>query len=186
MNQQNVENLIKNLLGELGEDISRPGLQKTPARVSKTYAETLSGYSRSLENEITVFPNEYGYTDIVYSGKISYFSTCEHHLLPFFGTAHIAYIPKDKIVGLSKLARAVDIFARRLQEQERITVQVADELMRLLDARGVAVMLEGQHFCSMSRGVQQADFKVKTFSFKGDFKNDDMKDRFLKMISLPE
>lgn len=100
---------------------------------------------------MTVFENENGYDDIIYSGKISFFSTCEHHLLPFFGTAHIGYIPDKKIIGLSKLARAVDIFSRRLQNQENITTQIANEIYELVNPLGIAVLLEGQHFCNMAR-----------------------------------
>ncbi len=183
MNKTNVEKLIYRLLSELESNPDREGLWDTPSRVAKAYAETLSGYDRSLASEMTVFKNEYGYKDIIYSGKINFYSTCEHHLLPFFGEAHIAYIPKDKIAGISKLARAIDIFARRLQEQERITVQVANELEKVLEPLGVAVMLNAKHFCNMSRGVHQQDFELKTFAYRGNFADStELKSHFLRLM----
>jgi GTP cyclohydrolase I len=178
--QKHINELIGELLRALGEDPKREGLKKTPERVTRAYAEVLNGYDRSLKDEITVFKNTHNYDDIVYSGKIRFFSTCEHHLQPFFGTAHVAYIPNKFIVGLSKLSRAVDIFARRLQDQERITMQVANELETLLKPKGVAVMLEGQHLCNMSRGVHQFDSDMKTMAFTGIFKKDQVLcERFL-------
>ncbi len=181
-NKEKIQNLIKALIEELGEDPTREGLRKTPERVAKSYEKLFGGYDRSLENELTVFKNNNKYDDIVYSGAINFFSTCEHHLLPFYGKAYVAYIPNEEIIGLSKLARAVDIFSRRMQDQERITVQVADEISRLVDTKGVAVMLEAQHFCNMARGVQQVESTMKTFAFRGCFKAEDgMKKRFIDM-----
>lgn len=182
-NKKSVENLVQQLIVHLGEDPNRPGLLETPKRVAKAYEKILEGYSRSLDKEITTFDNTYAYDDLIYSGKINFFSVCEHHLLPFFGTAHIAYIPTDKIVGLSKLARAVDIFSRRLQEQERITSQVADELQKLLAPKGVIVMLEGRHFCNMARGVEKFDSNMKTITSRGCFKDDEkLYNRFFQLI----
>lgn len=182
MNSEKIEQLVKELIKELGEDSSREGLRDTPKRVAGAYRKLFGGYERSLENELTVFKNNHKYDDIVYSGAINFFSTCEHHLLPFYGKAYIAYVPGEEIIGLSKLARAVDIFSRRLQDQERITVQVADELSRLVDAKGVAIMLEAQHFCNMARGVEQVESTMKTFAFRGCFTDDEhMKNRFLDM-----
>lgn len=182
MDKERIEEIVRALLVEMGEDVDREGLMDTPRRVAAAYEKLLGGYGRSLENEITVFKNEYRYDDIVYSGDINFFSTCEHHLLPFYGKAHIAYIPNEKIIGLSKLARAVDIYSRRLQDQERITIQIANEIQRLLDAKGVAVMLEGQHFCNMARGVCQVDSNMKTMTFRGLFKDSEtLKSRFMEM-----
>jgi GTP cyclohydrolase I len=182
--KDSIENLVKQLIITFGEDPERPGLLKTPERVAKSFEKMLEGYSRSLENEITTFENAYGYDDLVYSGKIDYFSVCEHHLLPFFGTAHIAYVPTGKIIGVSKLARAVDIFSRRLQEQERITVQVAAELEKLLQPKGVIVMLEGQHFCNTARGVEKVNSNMKTIVSKGCFKDDEkLYDRFFQLMA---
>lgn len=181
--QEKIKEAVKSILSELDGNVGREGLQKTPERVAKAYTEMLNGYSRSLAQEMTLFTNESGYEDMIYSGSINFFSTCEHHLLPFYGKAHIAYIPDKKIAGLSKLARAVDIYARRLQDQERITMQVASELNVLLEAKGTAVMLEGQHLCNMARGVSQLDSSMKTFAFLGAFKKDQsLREQFLSII----
>lgn len=182
MDKKKISDAIRQLLRAVGEDLECEGLKDTPSRVARAYTEILGGYSRSLKNEITVFENTHGYDDIIYSGNIQFFSTCEHHLLPFYGAAHVAYVPGSKIIGLSKLARAVDIFSRRLQDQERITMQVADELDNLLRPKGVAVFLEGQHFCNMARGVKQCDSNMKTMTFRGVFKDDQtLRDRFMQM-----
>jgi GTP cyclohydrolase I len=183
MSDEKIQNIIKELLVELGEDPQREGLAKTPQRVAKSFKTLFGGYDRDLGKELTLFENKYNYDDIIYSGSINFFSTCEHHLLPFYGKAHIAYIPGDKIIGLSKLARAVDIYARRLQDQERITTQVATEIIELTGAKGVAVMLEAKHFCNMARGVNQTESSMKTFAFKGDFASgENLRTRFMSMI----
>jgi GTP cyclohydrolase I len=184
MNLDAIMSVITALLIEFKEDITREWLKDTPKRVAKAYTRILWGYWRSLKNEITVFENSHGYEDIIYSWKISFFSTCEHHLLPFFGTAHVWYVPNKKIIGLSKIARAIDIFSRRLQDQERITMQVANELFDLLEPLGVAVFLEGQHFCNMARWVEQVNSNMKTICFKWVFKNDkSLCDRFMSMVN---
>lgn len=182
VNKKRVKELVRELLKELAGDVDREGLKETPDRVTRAYAETLSGYGRSLKDEMTVFENAHHYDEIIYSGNINFFSTCEHHLLPFFGVAHIAYVPNEKIVGLSKLSRAIDIYSRRLQDQERITMQVANELDDLLHAKGIAVMLEAQHFCNMARGVEKINSDMKTLAFKGVFKEDrDLRESFIRM-----
>lgn len=182
MDKQKIEEIIKALLIEIDGNPEREGLLDTPRRVATSYGKLLEGYGRSLEEEMTVFNNEHGYDELVYSGDINFFSTCEHHLLPFFGKAYIAYVPGDKIIGLSKLSRAVDIYSRRLQDQERITVQVANELERLLQPKGLAVMLDGQHFCNMARGVQQTQSTMKTMAFRGCMKDDEnLKSRFMSL-----
>lgn len=184
MDDDRLSEIVKQLLTEFGDDVNREGLKDTPMRVAKAYSETLGGYNRSLKEEITVFKNTHNYDDIVYSGKIHFFSTCEHHLLPFYGIAHIAYIPDESIIGLSKLARAVDIFSRRLQDQERITMQVAGELDELLRPKGLAVMLEGQHLCNMARGVKQFESNMTTMTFKGAFKDSQaLCDRFIVLAT---
>lgn len=178
-----VESIVNSLLVEFNENIDREGLKDTPKRVAKAYSRILWWYWRSLKDEITVFTNVHKYDDIIFSWKINFFSTCEHHLLPFFWFAHIWYIPKDTIIWLSKIARAVDIFSRRLQDQERITVQVAQELFDLLDPLWVAVLLEGQHFCNMARWVEQVNSNMKTVCFLWEFKkNPELCNRFLQMI----
>jgi GTP cyclohydrolase I len=184
VDEKKIEALVANLLVELGEDPEREGLLKTPQRVAKSYQKLFEGYSRSLEKEITTFENIYNYDELIYSGEIVFFSTCEHHLLPFFGTAHIAYIPNKKIIGLSKLARAVDIYSRRLQDQERITMQITAELDKLLEPKGVAVWLEARHFCNMSRGVQQDTSIMKTMAFRGVLKSDlSTRDHFMALVA---
>lgn len=184
INQEKLEIVIKDLLSALNVDIQDEGVKGTPKRVAKAYEEILSGYGRELKDEMTVFNNKYMYDDIIYSGKINFFSTCEHHLLPFFGVAHIAYIPNDKLIGLSKLSRAVDIFSRRLSDQERITMQIVNEINNLLKPKGVAVMLEAQHFCNISRGVEKINSNMKTIAFKGTFKeNDYLRESFMKMVT---
>lgn len=184
MNDGRLAEIVRQLLTEFGDDVDREGLKDTPTRVAKAYAEILSGYDRSLKEEMTVFKNTHHYDDIVYSGSIHFFSICEHHLLPFYGVAHVAYIPDKQLIGLSKLARTVDIFSRRLQDQERITMQVAGELDDLLHPKGVAVMLKGQHLCNMARGVKQFDSNMTTMTFKGVFKdNQAFCDRFIAMAS---
>jgi GTP cyclohydrolase IA len=184
MDQEKVEQLTRQLLEALGEDPNREGLLKTPARVARAYTKLFEGYRRSFRDEITVFNNEYGYDDIVYSGQISFFSTCEHHLQSFYGIAHVGYVPDKHIIGLSKLSRVIDIYARRLQEQERITVQAAEELMGLLAPKGVAIMLESQHFCNMARGVQQRTANMKTITFRGVFKDDkQLQERFMQLAA---
>lgn len=182
INDDKLVKAVRELLISLGEDVEREGLRDTPKRVARAYAEILEGYSRSLKDEITVFQNTSGYDDIIYSGPIDFYSTCEHHLLPFFGKAHVAYIPDTKIIGLSKLSRAVDIFSRRLQDQERITMQVADELSSLLKPKGVAIILEAKHLCNSARGVKQTNATMTTAAFKGIFKDDPvLSDRFMSM-----
>ncbi|MCL4354697.1 GTP cyclohydrolase I FolE [Patescibacteria group bacterium] len=182
MNTKKIEKIISDLLVEVGEDVSREGLIKTPKRVAKSYLEILDGYKRNLSEEMTVFEN-HNYDGIITSGEIDFFSTCEHHLLPFWGTAHIGYIPQKKMIGLSKLARAVDIYSRRLQDQERITVQIANELMHLLEPKGVAVMLIAKHFCNIARGVEKSQSNMKTLIFKGEFnQNTVLQDQFLRLI----
>jgi GTP cyclohydrolase I len=182
--QNGYTELIQKIIRDLGEDPSREGLLHTPERAVKAYQEVLSGYSRSLESELTVFDNVNNYDDIIYSGQIDFFSMCEHHLLPFFGVAHIAYVPNKKIIGLSKLGRAIDIFSRRLQDQERITTQTASELMRLLDAKGVIVMLEGRHLCNAARGVEKVNSNMKTVVSLGCFREEPiMYDRFFQLVN---
>lgn len=183
MNSKKIEKIISELLIEVGENTSREGLLDTPKRVSESWVEILGGYTRNLSEEMTVFDNN-NYDGIITSEKIEFFSMCEHHLLPFWGSAYIGYIPDKKMIGLSKLARAVDIYSRRLQDQERITVQIADELMRLLIPKGVAVMLVAKHFCNIARGVEKTQSNMKTLIFRGEFSyNNVLQDQFLRLIA---
>ncbi|MBX3081029.1 MAG: GTP cyclohydrolase I FolE [Anaerolineae bacterium] len=173
---------MSQILAALGENPGREGLLETPARVARAYAEILEGYHRDLQSEMTVFENSSGYDDLVISAKIDFCSMCEHHLLPFWGHAVIGYIPDNTIIGLSKLSRAVDIYARRLQDQERLTVQVADSIVEAVHPRGVAVMMEGQHMCNMIRGVEKKESIMRTIIFRGALKDDPvLQTRFLTL-----
>lgn len=161
------EELIKKLLIEIGENPEREGLKETPKRVLKFYKEFLN----PPEYKFTVFDSE-GYDEMIVQKDIPFFSICEHHLAPFFGTATVAYIPNGKIVGLSKLARTVEHYARRLQNQERITHQIATRLEKELNPIGVAVSLEARHLCMEMRGIETHDVHTKTTKLTGVFRDD--------------
>jgi GTP cyclohydrolase I len=160
------------LLQAIGEDPDRQGLVKTPARVAKSWSFLTSGYSLSVAEVANdaVFPAEG--SEMVIVKDIEFYSMCEHHLLPFFGRAHVAYIPGEKILGLSKFARIIDVFSRRLQVQERLTTQVAEAVGELLSPEGVAVMLEGTHLCMAMRGVEKQQSSTVTTSMLGVFRSD--------------
>jgi GTP cyclohydrolase I len=166
------EGLIRNLLSSLGEDPNREGLRRTPLRVAKAMDFLTSGYHATVEEVIkgAVFTEDC--REMVVVRGIEFYSLCEHHMLPFFGHAHVAYLPKGKVVGLSKIARVVDVFARRLQVQERLTNQVADALMAALDPHGVAVVMEASHTCMMMRGVQKQNSTTVSSAMRGTFEDD--------------
>lgn len=168
-----LESLVRQQLVEIGEDPEREGLVRTPLRVAKAMDFLTSGYTTSLEEVVNnaVFDAE-GAEEMVLVKDVEFYSMCEHHMLPFFGKATVAYLPKGKIVGLSKIARIVDVFARRLQVQERLTNQVADALTDILDPHGVAVVMEGRHLCMMMRGVQKQESAMITSAMRGTFKED--------------
>ncbi len=178
------EGLVREQLLEIGEDPDREGLQRTPLRVAKAMDYLTSGYSTSLEEVVNnaVFDAE-GAEEMVLVKDIEFYSMCEHHMLPFFGKAAVAYLPKGKIIGLSKVARIVDVFARRLQVQERLTNQVGDALTDILDPHGVAVVMEGRHLCMMMRGVQKQESAMITSAMTGTFKEDPRtRSEFLDLI----
>jgi len=162
------EKLIQSLLISVGEHPLREGLLDTPKRVVKSWKELYKGYNQKAEDILTVFSSD-GYDQIVLLKNIEMYSMCEHHMLPFIGKAHVAYIPNEKIVGISKLARLVDIYARRLQIQERIGQQVTDDLMRLLKPKGAACIIEAQHLCMLMRGVNKQNSIMVTSSLRGVF-----------------
>jgi GTP cyclohydrolase I len=166
------EGLIRSLLGSLGEDPNREGLKRTPLRVAKAMDFLTSGYHTTVEEVIkgAVFTEDC--KEMVVVRGIEFYSLCEHHMLPFFGEAHVAYLPKGKVVGLSKIARVVDVFARRLQVQERLTNQVADALMEALTPHGVAVVMEASHTCMMMRGVQKQKSTTVSSAMRGTFEED--------------
>lgn len=176
--------VVSELLRNLVDDYNREGLVETPARVAKSWEALLEGYTRDFEDEAKTFENTHGYSDMVLSGRINFTSVCEHHLLPFWGEAYVAYIPKDRIIGLSKLSRAVDIYSRRLQDQERITQQVTDALEKYLQPRGVAVLMKAQHFCNIARGVEKPQSNMVTSSFTGEFQDEKSKQRFYDMVKF--
>ncbi len=165
--QENITRLIQ----FIGEDPNREGLKETPNRVIRSYGELFAGYSKNPGDLFVTFDND-GYDQIVLCKNIEMFSTCEHHILPFFGTAHVAYIPNQRVIGLSKLARLVDIYARRLQIQERIGEQVTGALMKYLQPKGAACIIEATHMCMKMRGCQKQNSSMITSSLKGAFFED--------------
>jgi GTP cyclohydrolase IA len=178
-----MEKIIRSLLEALGEDPDREGLQRTPARVKDSFAFLTEGYRQDPRKLIqnSVFSDKH--EEMVLVKDIPIYSLCEHHLLPFFGHAHVGYLPNEKIVGISKIARMVDLFARRLQVQERMTNQIADTLMEVLKPKGVAVVIEAEHLCMQMRGVQKRGTSVITSSMLGAFrKRPETRAEFMTLI----
>ncbi len=178
-----IESNVRNILGEIGENPGREGLLKTPHRVARAYKFLTKGYSENLEGLLNgaVF-NEH-YDEMVIVKDIDFFSLCEHHMLPFYGKCHIAYIPNGKIVGLSKLPRIVDMYSRRLQVQERMTREIGDSINKVLEPKGVAVVSEARHLCMMMRGVEKQNSVATASCMLGRFKIDEKtRSEFLKLI----
>jgi GTP cyclohydrolase I len=173
--------LVHRMLVMLGEDPDREGLRRTPARVEASLRWLTRGYSESVDDIVAGAIFEESHESMILVRDIEIYSMCEHHMLPFFGKAHVAYLPKGKIVGLSKIARVVDVFARRLQVQERMTDQVADELMRVLSPHGVGVVIEAYHLCMMMRGVEKQNSKTVTSALRGSFHDGKTRDEFLRL-----
>lgn len=174
--------IIEDLLKSIGENPEREGLRDTPKRVAKSFDRLFEGYGKDPKELLTVFDDE-KYDEMIVVKNIELYSVCEHHMLPFFGRAHIGYIPNGKIIGLSKIPRLVEIYARRLQNQERLTTQIAETLMEILQPKGVAVVIEAKHFCMMARGVEKQMSEVSTSALKGLFKRDQStRAEFLKLI----
>ena len=168
---ERIEKAVKEILLAVGEDVEREGLKKTPMRVAKMYAELLAGMNDDLKQHISsVFTEDYD--EIVLLRDIPFYSICEHHLMPFIGSAHVAYLPSGVILGVSKLARIVDCFGRRLQTQERLTGQIADFIMKELKPRGVAVVLEASHSCMTIRGIKKPGSVMVTSALRGIFRRD--------------
>jgi GTP cyclohydrolase I len=177
------ENLVTEMLRQLGEDPERQGLQKTPQRVASAMRWLTRGYLLDPDKLIRDAMFDEAHEGMVLVRDIELYSMCEHHLLPFFGKAHVAYIPNGRIVGLSKLARLVEVFSRRLQVQERLTDQVADALQRTLEPLGVGVVIEAYHLCMMMRGVEKQHSKTITSSVRGAFRTDQKtRDEFLRLV----
>ncbi len=165
-----VRNIVFDLLSAVGEDPGREGLKNTPDRVARMYTELLSGYSMDPQKIINGALFNINYDEMVLVRDIEFYSLCEHHMLPFIGRAHVAYLPAGKVIGLSKIPRIVDMYARRLQVQERMTRQIADLLQTTLEPQGVAVVVEGMHLCSMMRGVKKHDARMTTSAMHGAFR----------------
>lgn len=179
-----IEESVRAMLTAFGEDPDREGLVNTPKRVARMFPELLSGYRADPEKLVNGAIFNVSYDDMVIVRDIEYFSLCEHHLLPFMGRAHVAYIPDRQVIGLSKIPRIVDMFARRLQVQERMTRQIADFIHDLLNPQGVAVVVEGLHLCAMMRGVKKVDARMTTSTMLGSFrKSINTRQEFLDHLS---
>ena len=178
-----VEEIIEHLLGLIGEDPGREGLRRTPNRYARALEFLTSGYRTDINKVLNGAVFSEKYSEMVIVKNIDLFSLCEHHLLPFFGKAHVAYIPKGKIVGLSKVPRIVEVFARRLQVQERLTQQIAETLFKYLSPRGVGVVIEARHMCMMMRGVEKQNSVATTSAMLGTFRSDQKtRQEFLHLI----
>ena len=182
---EKIINLTFSLLEEIGEDPTREGLLKTPSRVSKAWSFFSDGYKQDLTKIINNAIFNEDSKDMVVVRDVEFFSLCEHHLLPFFGKAHVAYIPNGKVIGLSKIPRIIDMFGRRLQVQERLTRQIAETVKDVLDPIGVAVIMEGQHMCMQMRGVKKQNSLATTSSMLGKFRESDRtRSEFLSIIGM--
>ena len=180
-----MHDLIRQLLAELGEDPTREGLVRTPKRVEKSLAFLTSGYRANIDEVLNDALFTVDYNEMVIVKDIDFYSLCEHHLLPFFGKCHIAYIPKTRVIGLSKIPRLVDVFARRLQIQERMTNQIAETIREKIDPLGVAVVCEGTHLCMSMRGVEKQNSFAVTSAMLGAFRdNSRTRMEFLELLSL--
>jgi len=185
-NNAQLESLVAHLLALLGENPARTGLEKTPQRVAQALAFLTRGYGQNVSDIVNgaLFPIEYD--EMVIVRDIDFYSLCEHHLLPFFGKCHIGYIPKKQVVGLSKMPRVVEVFSRRLQVQERLTVEIAETLKTILNPLGVGVVVEARHLCMMMRGVEKQNTIAVTSHMLGAFrKQQQTRDEFLKLIGQP-
>lgn len=173
----------KSIINELGEDAGREGLEKTPERVAKAMQYLTQGYDMDARAILNSAKFQEPYSEMVIVKDIELYSMCEHHMLPFFGKAHIAYIPNGYITGLSKIARVVDCFARRLQVQERMTHEILDVIQETLNPQGVAVVIEAKHLCMMMRGVQKQNSTTTTSAFSGQFHTNTTRSEFLRLIA---
>ena len=185
ISDEKAEEAIKTIIEWVGEDVEREGLKSTPKRVIKAFKEYFKGYSQDPAEFLSkTFTDVEGYDDMVIEKNISIHSHCEHHMAPITGVAHVAYIPSKKVVGLSKLARVVEVFSKRLQTQERLTMQIAKTIMNVLQPRGVAVTIDASHQCMTNRGVKKEDTTTITNYFLGAFKDDlSFQNRYLRYIN---
>lgn len=171
LNLEQIQAAVESIISAVGENLDREGMLRTPERVARMYQELLSGYRTDPIEMVNDAIFDVSYDEMVLVRDIEFYSLCEHHLLPFIGRAHVAYIPRGKVIGLSKIPRIVDMFARRFQVQERMTRQIADMLSELLNPHGTAVVLEAVHLCSMMRGVKKHDARMTTSAMHGAFRN---------------
>ncbi|MED5268604.1 MAG: GTP cyclohydrolase I FolE [Candidatus Neomarinimicrobiota bacterium] len=185
IDKERLEQITKELLEIVGEDTNREGLLKTPTRVAKSWEFLSQGYNQDLDEIVNGALFEEAAKDMVIVKDIEFYSLCEHHLIPFYGKAHVGYIPNGKIIGLSKIPRIIDFYARRLQVQERLTNQIATCIQDLLNPKGVAVIMEGRHFCMLMRGVQKQNSIASTSSMLGTFKEkSSTRNEFLKLVEV--
>lgn len=185
--QEKFENCVKTMLELMGENPYREGLLRTPTRIFSTYEFLTSGYKQDLEEILNNALFESSNNEMILVRDIEFYSLCEHHLLPFFGRVHVAYIPDSKVVGLSKIPRLVEVFARRLQIQEQLTEQIADVLMQSVGAKGVGVVIEARHMCIEMRGIQKANSTTSTSALRGLFlKNEKTREEFFTLINSPK
>jgi len=186
VSDKEAEDAFRTILAWMGEDPSREGLIETPKRVVKAFKEYFKGYKEDPKQVLDkTFGDVEGYDDMVVQKNISVQSHCEHHMAPIIGKAHVAYIPKERVVGLSKLARVVEVFSKRLQTQERLTMQIANTLMESLDAKGVAVTIDSTHQCMTMRGIKKEQASTVTNYYLGQFKEDlSYQNRYLRFISI--
>jgi GTP cyclohydrolase IA len=181
-----IEEAVRTLLAEIGEDPDRAGLLGTPSRVRRMYEELAAGYRTDPEAMMNGACYDVDYDEMVVVRDIGFFSLCEHHLLPFFGTVHVGYLPKGRVIGLSKIPRIVDMYAHRLQLQERLTQQVAQFLMQRVEPRGAACVIEASHMCTMMRGVKKEQARMVTSAMLGGFRSDPRtRTEFLALIGNP-
>ncbi len=188
VSDKDAEEAFKTILTWMGEDPNREGLLETPKRVVKAFKEYFKGYKENPKEVLDkTFGDVEGYDDMVIQKNISVQSHCEHHMAPIIGKAHVAYIPRERVVGLSKLARVVEVFSKRLQTQERLTMQIANTLMESLDAKGVAVTIDSTHQCMTMRGIKKEQASTVTNYYLGQFKEDlSYQNRYLRFISIPK
>lgn len=186
VNQEKIKEAVRLLLDGIGEDVNREGLRDTPERIAKMYSEIMSGMNENASEHLSkVFTVDNN--DMVLEKDIVFYSMCEHHMLPFYGRVHVAYIPDGKVVGLSKLARTVEVYARRLQIQEQMTAQIADAIMEYLSPKGVMVMVEAEHMCMTMRGVKKPGSQTVSVAARGTFSNDAvLQNRFFQMLNHGE
>jgi len=180
-----MEHLYKQIISSIGEDVNRQGLVDTPKRAAKAMSFLTSGYQKEVEEVVNGAIFDSDADDMVIVKDIELYSMCEHHLLPFIGKCHVAYLPSGKVLGLSKVARIVDMFARRLQIQEQLTTQIADSILKVTGAKGVAVVVEAKHLCMMMRGVEKQNSQMTTSSMLGQFrKNAETRAEFLSLLKV--